>query len=211
MAFDLEEQEQIESLKVFWHQWGKWISVAVVVAALGYMGYKAYRYHQSSESEKAAVVYDALGPTLASQDVDKVKAVVSSLQTDYADTVYAGRATLILSKLAFDKQNLDLAKNQLSWLLTHEKDSSILSIAHLRMATVLLDQKHYDDALNELNQDHDTAFDSSFLDLKGDIFVAKGQARAAQDAYKGALAKLPVDAPARQYVQTKLDALGGAV
>ena len=83
------------------------------------------------------------------------------------------------------------------------------AIARLRLASLLLDQKTYDAAIAELNKEHPAGFDALFLDLKGDVLVAKGDAAAARDAYKSALAKLVGDSPNRQFIQTKLDALGG--
>lgn len=35
MAFDLQEQEQIDELKAFWRKWGTLITGVLVAAALG--------------------------------------------------------------------------------------------------------------------------------------------------------------------------------
>lgn len=89
------------------------------------------------------------------------------------------------------------------------KDEELQAIARLRLASLLLDQKKFDGAIGELNQAHPAAFDAEFLELKGDVFVAKGDSNGARDAYKAALAKMQGESPNRQLVQTKLDALGG--
>ncbi|AUH49999.1 hypothetical protein CXB49_03730 [Chromobacterium sp. ATCC 53434] len=209
MAFDLQEQEQIDSLKVFWQQWGKLIGGAVLALSLGYLGYKAYGMYQRGQSEKAAVAYEAVDDAVAAKDIAKLKAAIQQLQGEYAGTVYASRGALVLAKAAFDKNDAALAESQLQWVLKNGNDVELQAIARLRLASLLLDQKKYEGAIGELSQEHPAAFDAQYLELKGDVFVAKGDSAAARDAYKAALAKLVEESPNRQLVQTKLDALGG--
>lgn len=209
MAFDLQEQEQIDELKAFWAQWGKWISAAVLAAALGYLGTKGWTYYQQSQAEKASAVYDEVAGAAQAGDLGKMKSSMAVLQSDYGRTAYASRAALLAAKTAFDKQDLALAKAQLTWAVEHAKEPALQAVARLRLAAVLLDEKRYDAAIAELNQEHVSAYDALFLDLKGDVYAAKGDSKAARDQYRSALAKLGGDSPNRQYIQTKLDALGG--
>lgn len=209
MAFDLQEQEQIDELKAFWAQWGKWISAAVLAAALGYLGTKGWNYYQQSQADKASAVYDEVASAAQAGDLAKMKSSMAVLQSDYGRTAYASRAALLAAKTAFDKQDLALAKSQLTWAVEHAKEPALQAVARLRLAAVLLDEKRYDAAIAELNQEHVSAYDALFLDLKGDVYAAKGDSKAARDQYRSALAKLAGDSPNRQYIQTKLDALGG--
>ncbi|MCP1293137.1 MULTISPECIES: tetratricopeptide repeat protein [Chromobacterium] len=209
MAFDLQEQEQIDSIKAFWQQWGKLIAGVLAASAIAYLGFKGYRYYQEQQAQKAAAAYENIDAAVASKDIAKLKSAVTLLQNDFGSSAYATRGSLILAKAAFDKNELALAKSQLEWVLANSKDESVSAIARLRLASLLLDQKTYDAAIAELNKAHPAGFDALFLDLKGDVLVAKGDAAAARDAYKSALAKLVGDSPNRQFIQTKLDALGG--
>ncbi|OWY37767.1 hypothetical protein CEK28_15180 [Xenophilus sp. AP218F] len=208
MAFDLQEQEQIDSMKAFWQQWGKLIGGVVLAASLGYLGFKGYHLYQQSQAEKAALAYENVENAIVAKDVAKLKSAALALQSDYAGTAYASRSALVLAKAAFDKGDAALAKSQLEWITQHSKDESVVAIARLRLASLQLDQKAYDAAVAELNKEHPAAFDALYLELKGDVFVAKGDSGAARDAYKAALAKLVGDSPNRQLIQTKLDALG---
>ncbi|KMN36271.1 MULTISPECIES: YfgM family protein [Chromobacterium] len=209
MAFDLQEQEQIDSIKAFWQQWGKLIAGVLAASAIAYLGFKGYRYYQEDQAQKAAAAYENVDAAVTAKDIAKLKSAVTLLQNDFGSTAYATRGSLILAKAAFDKSDLALAKSQLEWVLANSKDVSVSAIARLRLASLLLDQKTYDAAIAELNKEHPAGFDALFLDLKGDVLVAKGDAAAARDAYKSALAKLVGDSPNRQFIQTKLDALGG--
>lgn len=209
MAYDLQEQEQIDSMKAFWQQWGKLISGAVVAISVAYLGYKAFGYYQSAQASKAAVVFADVEQAAQSQDLAKVKSSAGLLQSDYSSTAYAADAALLAAKVAFEKNDLATAQAQLSWVVQNVKDESMVAVAHLRLATIELDQKRYDAAIAELGQAHPSAFDALFLDQKGDVHAAKGDKAAARDAYKAALAKLIGESPNRQFIQTKLDALGG--
>ncbi|RMC94736.1 hypothetical protein EAY64_14805 [Aquitalea palustris] len=209
MAYDLQEQEQIDSMKAFWQQWGKLISGAVVAISVAYLGYKAFGYYQNAQASKAAVVFADVEQAAQSQDLAKVKSSAGLLQSDYSSTAYAADAALLAAKVAFEKNDLATAQAQLSWVVQNVKDESMVAVAHLRLATIELDQKRYDAAIAELGQAHPSAFDALFLDQKGDVHAAKGDKAAARDAYKAALAKLVGESPNRQFIQTKLDALGG--
>jgi predicted negative regulator of RcsB-dependent stress response len=208
MAFDLQEQEQIDSLRAFWHQWGKWIAAAVGVLALGYLGYKGYGLYQQSQADRAALVYAQVETAAQSGDLTALKRGTSEIEAGYAGTGYASRAALLAAKVAFDKGDSAFTRQQLGWVVKNGKEP-LVALAHLRLASVLLDAREFPAALAELNAAHPAEFDSPFFDLKGDVAVARNDNAAARDAYKAALAKLSGDSPERQYIQTKLDALGG--
>ena len=55
---------------------------------------------------------------------------------------------------------------------------------------------------------HDSAFDPLYNDLKGDVYALQGLSKEARAAYKAAIANLEKDAPFKNYIQIKLDALG---
>lgn len=209
MAYDLQEQEQIDALKGFWAQWGKLIGGAVLAVSLGFIGYKAWQTYQKSQAEQAAVVYGQLEQQLQAGQLDKAKATVATLQKDYAASAYAANGSLLAAKLAFDSKELGVARSQLKWVIEHaDKDETLQAVARLRLAAVLLDEKQYDVALAELAMAHPVAFDAMFLDLKADVLVARGDLGGAREAYKAALAKSAPEAPVREFIQAKLDSLG---
>jgi len=208
MAFDLQEQEQIDELKAFWNDWGKLIAGVVLVAAVGYSGFIGWKYYQRNQAEKAAALYSQLEQVAQQGDLAKLKPVQAALAADYPSTAYAARGALLMARVAFDKIDLATAKTQLKWVADTSKEPAVKAVAQLRYAGVLLDEKRYDAAIAELEGEHAASFDALFLDLKGDTYQAKGDVKAAREAYKTALAKLIGDSPNRQLIQSKLDALG---
>lgn len=208
MAFDLQEQEQIDSLKLFWERWGKLVSAIILLSLTSYLGYQGWQYYQRGQMEKAAVLYVQLEQKVQAGDLAKVKSAVSLLQDAHGKSAYAANAALIGAKMAFDNGDLPYARAQLKWVIAGFTDESLLATARLRLATVLLDEKQYDQALAELAQARPASFDTLFLDLKGDVLVARGDKGGARESYKAALAKASPDASLRDFIQTKLDSLG---
>lgn len=208
MAFDLEEQEQLDALKAFWSRWGKWLAGALGLAVAAYVGYQGWQYYQKQQSLAAAAVFEQFEATLAKGDLKAVKGAQARLAEAYPNSAYASRASLLAARVAFDKGDLVYAKQQLSWVAEHSDEDALKALSRLRLAAVLLDEKRYDAAIAELDREHPASFDALFLDLKGDVLAARGDARAARDAYKAALGKLVGESPNRQFIQTKLDALG---
>jgi predicted negative regulator of RcsB-dependent stress response len=74
----------------------------------------------------------------------------------------------------------------------------------------LLDEKAYDEGLKVLAGEFPEQFTGVVADRKGDILAAQEKIEAARDAYKLALDKTDNKNPARQLIQLKLDAIGGA-
>ena len=58
MAFDLQEQEQIDELKAFWRKWGTLITGVLVNSCAGHgWGAQGWRWYQHRQAESAAALY----------------------------------------------------------------------------------------------------------------------------------------------------------
>lgn len=208
MAYDLEEQEQLASLKAWWATYGKLILALLAITVVALAGWRGWTGWQASQANKASVLYDELDVAAKANDAGKTKAVQDVLAKDYARTTYAALGALMTSKVQIEAKDLDAAKATLRWVIEKGDVIDAKAIARLRLAGVLLDQKAYDEALTLLN-DPPAAFVALYLDRRGDILVAQGKIAEAKKAYEEALGKFASDAGAmRSVVQIKLDALG---
>lgn len=220
-TYDLEEQEQLETLKAWWKQYGNLVTGLVIVLSLAALAYQGWNWYQRGQSSKAAAVYEVLQRAVASKDAQRSKAAVGELVQNFGGTSYAALGALLTARTAADEGDLKTAQTQLQWAAEHGKDE-LRDIARLRLAGVLLDQQAYDEALRQLDATAAPAFASRFAEAKGDVLLAQGKRSEARTAYVLAMTKLEesskalpetgqlaqVNGFAKQLLQQKIDALG---
>lgn len=210
MAYDLEEQEQLASLKAFWAKYGNLLSWVLIIALASYSGYNYWMAHQRGQASEASGLYDQLIVSVQANDNVKVQRMASDIESKYGSTAYAQMAALGAAKTAFEANDTKTAKAQLQWAIEHGNDE-YQAIAHVRLAGVLLDEKAYDEALKQVAAVTLPQFASIAADRKGDILSAQNKLAEARAAYQAALAGMTPGDPARQLVQLKLEAIGGTV
>nr|CAM32593.1 Conserved hypothetical protein [Herbaspirillum seropedicae] len=210
MAYDLEEQEQLDSIKAWWAEirqpghlgadhragWLCWLDQVGIPT-------------QGRQSAQASVLYEEHQKSLAAKDNAKVQRAAADIQDKFSGTAYAQMSALVAAKSAFDANDADTAKKQLQWVIDHGRGKEYKAIAAVRLAGVLLDAKAYDEALKVLGGDYPAQFAGAIADRKGDVLLAQGKRDEARSAYKLALEKSDAKDPGRQLIQIKLDAIGG--
>lgn len=209
MAYDLEEQEQIDTIKAWWKQYGNTVILGVVLFISIVSGIQGWRYYQNQQTAKAAAMYESLQGAAERLDAKQVREIAGRLIEQYPRTAYASRAALAAAKFNYEAGDAKSAKAQLQWVLDRAKSDDIRDAARLRMAGMLLDEKNHTEALKLLESKHGTAFDGLYADLRGDVLLASGKPAEAQAAYKLALEKIGPASAYHGLVQMKLDGLGG--
>lgn len=207
MAYDLEEQEQLDEFKAWWKKNGQKTIALCVVLLVAYAAYNAWNYFQRKQAVEASTIYQEL---LVS-DVKDSKAVLeksTSLIENYASTPYAARAALYVAKLNYQNNDAKNAKAKLEWAMNNAKETAVSAMAGLELAGILVEEKNYDAALKILDAKHDSGFDGLYWDLKGDILVAQGKKNDAKSAYERALTKLDAQGKYHLITEQKLAALG---
>jgi predicted negative regulator of RcsB-dependent stress response len=208
MAYDLEEQEQIASLKAWWNKYGNLTSWVLIVALAAYSGWTGWKYYERTQSGQAAQLWEEQQAAVTAKDNAKVQRAAADMQSRFGSTAYAQMSALVAAKSAFVANDLKTAKTQLQWAAEHGTDE-YKSIAKLRLAGVLLDEKAYDEALKTIASGTIAEFAGAVADRKGDILVAQNKLADARTAYLEALAATNAKNPARQLIQLKLEAIGG--
>lgn len=208
-VYDFEERESLDDLKAWWARWGTAVTIAAVVACAIAIGVQGWRWYTAKQADEAGALYAALTSAARSNDLPKAKDTTAQLEDKFARTGYAPRGALMLAKLLFDSGDVAGAKAHLQWVIDRGDEAELKEIARFRMAEILLDEKKYDDALKMLDAKHGDPFAGLYADLRGDALAASGKPAEARAAYETALAKLDAKSQYKQYVQVKLEALGG--
>lgn len=207
MAYDLEEQEQLDEFKAWWNKNGKMAINLVLAALIAYAAWQAYGYFQNKKAVEASELYQALVVTDISKTAE-IKAQSAKLMDSYSGTPYAGRAAVFAAKANFAANDDKSAKSQLEWAIKNAKEGAVKAIAGLHLASVLFDEKDYDGALKVLAAINDKGYEGLKASLQGDVYLAQGKQSEAKKAFEAALNNLDVQGRLHQYTQQKLESLG---
>lgn len=207
MAYDLEEQEQLDAFKTWWKVNGDKAMTALTVVLAGFLGFQGWQYYQGQQSKQASAKYETL-LQLDSKNIKAIQSVSAELIDKYSSTPYAGRAALTVARANFQAKDVKSAEAQLEWAAKNAKEDSIIALALLQLAAIQYEEKNYDVALKTLAEKHDAGFEGLFADLKGDILVTQGKKAEAKQAYQVALANLDAQGHYYRYTAHKLEALG---
>ncbi|MDP9108629.1 MAG: tetratricopeptide repeat protein [Pseudomonadota bacterium] len=210
MAYDLEEQEQMATLKAWWNQYGNLATWLLTAALAAYAAWTGWNYYQRNQSMQATQLYNELQNAFSAKDNAKVQRAAADMRERFARTSYAQMSAMTAAKSAFDANDLKAAKAQLQWIIDNGTDQEYKALAKIRLAGVLLDEKAYDDGLKLLAGDFPAEFAADVADRKGDLLVGQNKLVEARAAYQAALDKAEPKNPGRQIIQIKLDAIGGA-
>ena len=209
MAYDLEEQEQIDQLRAWWSKYGTLVTTGLLIAVIILGGWRGWQWYQNHQSGQARGYFEALEEAsrqTGDESVARINAAMKTLREDYAATDYAARGALVAASALQSRDQIAAARAQLEWL-AQSKNIALVPVARLRLAGLLVDQKDYDAALAQLN-DAPPAFAGLFDDRRGDVFAAQGKVAEARDAWKKALEALGPASPLAPVVKLKIDALG---
>ncbi|AJG20046.1 YfgM family protein [Cupriavidus basilensis] len=210
MAYDLEEQEQLESLKAWWRQYGNTVTWALIAGLLAFAAWSGWNYWQRKQAGEAALLYEQVVKAAEGRDVERIKRAAGDLEEKFGKTAYGPMTALVSAKVLYDAGDLAGTKAQLQWAIDHG-DGEYAHLARVRLAGVLLDEKAYDQGLALLKDEPPAPFVALYADRRGDLLAAQDKRPEARSAYQKALDKLSAnDAAMRQIIQFKLDALGTA-
>ena len=211
MAYDLEEQEQLASLKAWWKDNGTLVLATVAAAAVAFAGWRAWQAWQDGRAREAATAYEALLKGIVAGDAKVVRDSGGALAEGHPKSLYASMGALATARFYLERGDLKNAKAQLQWVLERTPSEEFRDLARLRLAAVLLDEKAHDEALKLLEAKHAPALAGQYAALRGDVLAAQKRIDEARAAYRLALEKSDParHAAFRETVQIRLDALGG--
>jgi len=222
VALSTEEEESLESLKRWWRESGRSIAIGIAAVALVYFGWQAWQGSQTRSAAAASAVYDQLsqlmvtqpGETVPETDREPAQALVATLKSEHAGSVYALYGALFGARLAVEADDLAMAEQELQWLLDNTRngffastDETLVRLARLRLGRVLLANDEPDRALSVVSGVEASALAAEFDELRGDIYLAQGSREQALAAYESAMAA----AAGNPVLQMKLTELQGSL
>lgn len=208
MAYDLEEQEQIDALRGWWADYGKLVTLAAIACLVTLAAFQGWRYYRAQQVERAATLFLQLEQAQQASQYKTVREIAAQIIEKHGVTPYAGMAALAAAKAGVLTGELEDARKNLQWAAEKAREEEMRDIARLRLAGVLLDEKKYDEALQVLSSTPSAAYAALYADMRGDVLTAQGKSAEARAAYQLALEKSEATSRYRPIIELKLDALG---
>lgn len=211
MAYDLEEQEQIDEFKAWWNKNGKTVTRAVIAVLVVYAAWQGYQSWLTSKSESASTAYQALVAGSTSQldksSLEKLVKESFAIRQDYAITPYAGRAGLFEARALHENGKNVEAKQTLEWVVANAKEEAIGDMASIELAGLQIEENDTVAAIKTLEAVKSDGFAGVKSALLGDIYYSKQQFKEAKKAYSEAIKSLDPEGKLIYLTQQKLDAL----
>ena len=115
-TYDLEEQEQLAEIKVWWKQYGNLLVNVLTAAALIVVVWQGWNWYQRSQTAQASLIYNVLQKAVVEKDSQRIKAASGELLEKYSRSNYASLGALTAAKAMIDSGDAKTAKLQLSWV-----------------------------------------------------------------------------------------------
>jgi len=174
------EEQQAEAIKRFFRENGVSLALGIVIGLGGLYGWKAYNQNQITTAESASDAYTKLvegGEVLGKAD---------TFIAENKDSNYSVLASFVAAKEAVEQGQLDVASEKLNWIISTVDNADLKATATTRLARVQVAQKQYDEALATLDKAQNDAYKAAVAEIKGDIYLAQGNAEQARVAYQTA-------------------------
>ncbi len=204
---DLQDQEQLDTLKAFWKQYGNLITWTLILGLGAFSAWNGWNWYQRDQGMKAGAMFDELDRAVAAGDADKAGRVFADLKQRYAKTAFAQQGGLAAAQVQFSKGQAEQARASLEWVVQNAVETEIATVARLRLAGLQSEAGQHDAALATLAAAA-PGFEGLVADRKGDVLAAQGKADEARAAYQAAYQALGEKIDYRRVIEAKLTALG---
>ena len=201
------EEQQAEAIKGFFKENGLTIAVGIIGGLSIMWGWKWYNTSQLQASESASDAYSQLIENAGKADSD-VLAKSDDFIKNNAGSNYSVLAAFVAAKEAVEAKELDKAAEKLNWVVANTQVAELKAVALVRLARIQVELNKLDEALANLNKPMPTSYDATKAEIKGDIFIAKGEKDKAREQYQ-----IAIDANGAEnnpLLQMKLDNLAVA-
>jgi predicted negative regulator of RcsB-dependent stress response len=180
----LSEDEQWDALKRWIRNNGLQVLGLVAVMLLAWFGWKWWQGRADDKALAAGTMYDQVLVDFDADRIDAAVAGIESLRTKHPGSAYVSAADLAAARVFVTLNDLDKAAAHLERVVNGAADEKVRPIARLRLARVQASQGQYDKALATLGTADMGEHQSAYLDVRGDIHLAKGDRAAALQDYE---------------------------
>ena len=204
MVYTATDKEQIDEIKKWWNDYGKAITVAVVVGLVIGFGWRYWNRYRAAEDNSASYMYQAQLQAAAHKQAGPVLAYAQQIRTKFGGTVYATMASFMAARVAVANKKYSDASTNLSWIIQKSSNPSFKQIARIRNARILVQMKEPALAMKVISTVDDKKYQPMIDSVKGEIYTAQGDAKAAEKAFKQAKSAYQAAGIQNPFIQLRL-------
>lgn len=146
------DDEQIQAIKDWWKANGSSLLSGLLVLSIAWAGWTYWQNQKLSKAVTASGTFEVLEIKMQQGAFGDVARDGLKLMEEQPDSPYSTGIALMLAKFYFEKQEVDKAVEQLSWVVANAPEDSLKLIAHLRMAQMYQETGALEKALAALEQ-----------------------------------------------------------
>lgn len=182
------EDQQIAAIKKWWKENGASLLLGLGIGVGALLGWREYLAYQTNHSAEASDLYQAVQTQVSNNRLDDAHISKADLiRNDFSDTPYAALVSMSQAKYEYEHGEIESALMHLRWASDNSTETDVQHVAKLRLARILIAQKKYDEAETILLASHPAGFTAGYEELKGDLYLAKGEIAQARVAYDKAI------------------------
>jgi predicted negative regulator of RcsB-dependent stress response len=204
----LSDREQEEALRAWWRENRNWILGGVVLGLGLLAGYQYWQSYTARRADEAGKLHTQFREALARHDSEQAARLLQDLSSAHERSAYTQQGRLQLAKHRVDAGKFEEALPYLQAVIDKSKDQQLAEVARMRSARVLSQLGKHDDALKLLDVEAAGAFAPQVRELRGDVYVAKGDLENARAEYAAGLEGND-DQRSRGILELKLQEVGG--
>jgi predicted negative regulator of RcsB-dependent stress response len=207
-----DTHEQGERVKSWLRENGSAIVMGLVLAFGLMFGFKQWQAWETSKRQQASAEYQVMASLIKDNNMGEAVSNYEVLKSDYPKSAYTSMAALMMAKSRLIAGQLDLAASDLEFAMQNAKPETVKIIARERLARLRLSQGDVDAASKLLDESPSTiGFEALFAEIRGDIYLAKGETEMAINSYQEALDTLEEGVGNRQFLEIKIQALSTTI
>ena len=204
-----DTHEQGERVKSWLRENGSSIVMGLVLAFGLMFGIKQWQAWETSNRQQASAEYQMMLSLIEASNMDAAVPNYEVLKSEYPKSAYTSMASLMMAKARLQAGQVDLAATELTRAMNNAQPAPIRVIARERLARIRVSQGDLDVALELLDgASSDIGFEAQFAEIRGDIYLARGDTELAIQSYQLSLDTLAESVGNRELLRIKLEALG---
>jgi len=202
----IEDDEQ-EKVRQWWKANRVPVISGIVLGLAIILGTNWWRDYRDNHAAQASGLFEEVLASDTAGNSDLALGKADELRQGFADTPYAGKASLVAGRIYFQRGDTARAREALQWALNESDQFETAYAARLRLATLDYGEGNYQQALDVLSVPDMLGFESHFHELRGDIYLRLQQPDKARAAYRAAIDGLNAGSLYEPVLRMKLDAI----